>query len=272
MNGHLSLSFEYRGNQTVMTHNQSTLPLRASNPIHLDEDDALCVMLLNPTGGLLGGDSLVTDINLGQAAHVVLTTPSASKVYRTDTDSAVHQTTINVAQSGVVEYIPDHVIPHPGSSFSQSLVVNLELGSSAIIFDGFSVGRIARAERWLFKGFATNLEVNVSGKLVCRDRIKIQPNTWIPSGLGGLEDSNYTGTMLVCAGRDLDWQEMTNNIARLLSETCNAVGAASTLAGGGCLVRYHTETAHSLNETNKALWAVARRSLLGKQPVELRKQ
>lgn len=267
----MSLGFESRGPKTVMTHSRSTSPLKISNPIYLDDSDALCAMFLNPSGGLLGGDRLITDINLAENAHVVFTTPSASKVYRTNADPASHRTTVHVEEGGVLEYIPDHVIPHPGSSFSQSLTVNLEAGSRAIIFDGFSVGRIARNEKWRFKEFNTELEVNLRDRAVFRDRIKIQPDNWTPSQLGGSESANYVATMVVYADVDLDWQEMADGFTRVVSDDRDSVGAASTLSDGGCLVRYYTVSAHGLNKVTSRLWAMARRSLLDRPALELRK-
>ena len=41
------------------------------------------LMLLNPTGGVLGGDHLVTEIIQEAGTHVCLTTPSATRIYRT---------------------------------------------------------------------------------------------------------------------------------------------------------------------------------------------
>ena len=67
-------------------------------PMELDGSGSVCVMLLNPTGGLLGGDCLTTEIDLAQGAHVVLTTPSATKVYRSSSGPSRHHTTINLAE------------------------------------------------------------------------------------------------------------------------------------------------------------------------------
>ena len=270
MNGNMSLSFEKRGLKTVMMHDRSTVPLKVSNPIYLDDTGALCVMLLNPTGGLLGGDRLVTDINLAENAHVILTTPSASKVHRTNSDPVSHQTSIQVGKNAVLEYVPDHVIPHPGSCFSQSLIVKLAHGSRAIIFDGFSVGRIARDEKWCFTEFNTNLEVNLYDRLVFRDRIKIQPKNWTPSNLGSLESANYVGTILVYADAEVDWQEMAGTFDQALLGDSETVGAASTLSDGGCIVRYHTASANGLSKTFTKLWAMARSSLLDRPALELR--
>ena len=227
-------------------------------------------MLLNPTGGLLGGDCLTTDIDLAEGAHVVLTTPSATKVHRTNSEPASHHTTINLAEDAVLEYLPDHIIPHPGSFLDQSLSVNLGAGSRAIILDGFAIGRIAREEMWLFKELKTELTVSRCGQAIFRDRIRIRPEAWTPSGLGGMEGAAYAATMLLCGG-DLDWNETADTFTEWFLEDSNSVGAASAIANGGCLLRYQTSSAHCLNQATRALWAMARHTLLGQPPLDLRK-
>jgi urease accessory protein len=231
-------------------------------------------MLLNPTGGLLGGDCLTTEIDLAQGAHVVLTTPSATKVYRTNSGPASHRTTINLAEDAVLEYLPDHIIPHPGASLDQTLSVNMGPGSRAIILDGFAVGRIAREEMWLFKELKTELTVSRSGQPIFRDRIRIRPEAWTPSGLGGMEGAAYAATMLLCGDGDLDWldwNETADTFTGWFLEDSNSIGAASAIANGGCLLRYQTHSAHCLTQATRALWAMARQMLLGQPPLDLRK-
>ena len=170
-----------------------------------------------------------------------------------------------------MEYVPDHVIPHPGSSLDQSLSVNMGPGSRAIILDGFAAGRVAREERWLFKELATELKVSRSGQPVCRDRIRIQPGAWTPSDLGGMEGAAYVATMLLCADRDFDWHGTADTFTSWFVEDQDSVGAASSLANGGCLLRYYTHSAQYLNQVTRTLWAMARRTLLDQPPLDLRK-
>jgi len=103
-------------------------------------------MLLNPTGGVLGGDHLITEIVQEKETHVCLTTPSATRIYRTEENPAVLETAIHVGEDSTLEYLPDHVIPHAGSALRQSLRVEMERGSRAIILDSFAAGRVARGE------------------------------------------------------------------------------------------------------------------------------
>ena len=54
--GFLGLAFERRAGRTVLTGRRFTLPLQALEPVDLDGTGAATLLLLNPTGGLLGGE------------------------------------------------------------------------------------------------------------------------------------------------------------------------------------------------------------------------
>src|ERR1700674_1794198 len=59
--GYLRLRFERRGQRTILSQSRFTLPLQVLTPLAL-EDGTAYLMLLNPTGGVLGGDHLFTEI------------------------------------------------------------------------------------------------------------------------------------------------------------------------------------------------------------------
>src|SRR5262249_33300677 len=89
--GTLRLRFARRAGRTVLTGRRFTLPLQALEPADLEGRGDLVLLLLNPTGGVLGGDVLETDVTLGPGARVVLGTPSATRVYRTAGPPAVQR-------------------------------------------------------------------------------------------------------------------------------------------------------------------------------------
>src|SRR5207245_11659328 len=86
--GALQLRCERRGPATVVAGCRYTLPLQVLAPVALD-DPAAVVSMLNPTGGLVGGDRLSIDVGVAAGAHAVLTTPSATRVYRTEGEETI---------------------------------------------------------------------------------------------------------------------------------------------------------------------------------------
>src|ERR1700722_1771944 len=144
--GFLRLRFASSGDRTILAQSRFSLPLQVLTPLTL-ADGSSYLMLLNPTGGVLGGDRLQTEIVQEAGTHICLTTPSATRIYRTEEKPAILETTIHLEEGATLEYFPDHVIPHAGSSLRQSLRVEMARGSRMIFVDSLASGRVAHGER-----------------------------------------------------------------------------------------------------------------------------
>jgi urease accessory protein len=237
----------------------------------LDKDGSLFLMLLNPTGGLLGGDHLKTEVMLGPGAHVCLTTPSATKVYRTLGAPAVQETEITVDAGSVLEYFPDHVIPHPDSALHQTLTVEMNSGGRVILLDSFAVGRLARAERWLFTEMRNQVAISLAGRLIFLDRMHLVPSERIPAGLGQMGKYGYLATLIAVADSHDDWSALSRALSERLAGLPSIRGGVSLISKAGCVVRFLAYSAQELADTARALWDTTRLSLLGRPAPDLRK-
>ncbi len=228
-------------------------------------------MLLNPTGGVLGGDHLVTEIVQETETHVCLTTPSATRIYRTLEKPAILETVIHVEKGATLEYFPDHVIPHEGSALQQSLRVEMAVGSKAIVFDSMASGRVAHCERWKFREMDSRLEVVTSGRLTYINRVKIFPTLQRPDRAGWMEEYDYMGSVGFFADQYSSWKEFCAALNEEVSALSTVKGAASLLSRNGCIVRFLARSASDMTMANKRLWDVGRRTLLRLPPFEHRK-
>jgi urease accessory protein len=269
--GTLRLAFERRGGGTVLRERRFALPLQALEPIALDGHGSLCLLLLNPTGGVLGGDRLATEIVLGPGAHALFTTPSATRVYRALGPPSLQDTTIRLGAGAWVEYLPDHLIPHPGSAFHQSLTVEMGPGSRAIVADAWAVGRVARGERWQFRELVSRTAITAGGRPLFLDRVRLEPARGIPRGLGGLEEFDYLATLVVVGEGLPGWEDPARALDDCLGRWSGVRGGASPIGRHGCLVRLLALTAQDLVEATRGLWTLSRGLLLGLPPLDLRK-
>ena len=215
-------------------------------------------MLLNPTGGVLGGDHLVTEVALEAAAHACLTTPSATRVYRTAEKPAILDTVIHVGEGATLEYFPDHVIPHVGSALRQSLRIEMERGSRAIVLDAMASGRVAHGERWDFREIDSRTEVRMCGKPAYISRTKIVPAAKRPDQAGLMEEFDYMACLTFFADGFARWGEVFSATNAALEQTPNVRGGASLLARGGCVARVLARSASDMTLTSKKLWDIAR--------------
>jgi urease accessory protein len=235
------------------------------------EDGTAYLMLLNPTGGVLGGDHLLTEIVQEKETHVCLTTPSATRVYRTAEKPAVLETMIRLGDGATLEYLPDHVIPHTGSALRQSLRVEMARGSRAVILDSIAAGRVARGERWNFSEIDSRTEVIIRAKIAYLNRTKINPAAQQPEHLGLMEEFSYMASLSLFADGLENWPRISAAMNAELENVPQVKGRASLLARGGCLVRYLTTSASDLTRTNRKLWDVAREMILRLTPFDHRK-
>jgi urease accessory protein len=268
--GFLRLRFARSEGRTILAQSRFSLPLQALTPLTL-ADGASYLMLLNPTGGVLGGDHLATEIVQEAGTHACLTTPSATRIYRTADKPAILETVIQMGQGATLEYFPDHIIPHIGSSLHQSLRLEMAPGSRAILFDSMASGRVAHGERWCFTDFDSRTDVYAARRPVYINRTRIAPAKHRPAQIGLMEDFDYLSSMYVFADGFTGWKDLAATLHEDLSGIPEIRGGATALASCGCVVRFLARSAPHMTLANKRLWDKARERLAGLPPFDYRK-
>lgn len=101
----LSLDYALSTGRTVARHRHSG-PLRVLQSLY-PEGDAVCHnVLVHPPGGIVGGDVLDIRVAVGEGAHGLVTTPGATRFYRSEGESCVQQTLLDVAAGARLEWLP----------------------------------------------------------------------------------------------------------------------------------------------------------------------
>jgi urease accessory protein len=265
--GALALRFVRRGDRTVLAACRFTLPLQVLAPLSL-ADEACVVSLLNPTGGVVGGDRLRIDVDVERGAHACLTTPSATRIYRTAAEPAEQRVSLRLAAGAAAEWVPDHTIPSAGAALRQSLEVEVGEGARLVAIDAFAAGRVARGEAWRFARLDSTVTVRDAAGLVLHDRFVLDgSDRW--RRLGFAEDCAYFATVVVVADAGLD-----QFVAAMPDVAATVAGARigiARLPRRGALVRCLACSTPPLADALAAVWALARRCLLERPPLALRK-
>lgn len=268
--GFLNLRFEHRSGKTALTQCRFRLPLQALAPSELSDGTAY-LMLLNPTGGIVGGDSLFTQIALEANTRACLTTPSATRVYRTLNAPAAQKTIITIGEESSLEYLPDHVIPHRGSMFHQSLHVEMGPGSRGIFWDALAAGRVARGERWEFREVDSRCAISLRGRPVFLNRTRIRPAELDPTRLGITDGFDYMATLVIVTDQLKDWDKLVAAMNAGIAAVPEVRAGVSALTRNGCVLKLLAHTASDMSRAQTTLWGCARREVLGTDPVDLRK-
>jgi len=261
----------------VLTERRYALPLQVLEPMELEASVA-ALMLLNPTGGVVGGDRLRTEVRLGAGSHACLTTPSATRIYRSAGPPALLTFRATLEAGARLEYVPDHLIPSPGARARQVTEVVLARGATALILDAWSVGRPARGEAWDFAELDLELAVSDADGPILRDRACLGGSRFWDR-LGGAEGHAYVATFATVAagtgeGPPAERGEWEGLAAELTARAASIGGArvgVSTLGRGGVLARVLASSAPALFEATDALWTGSRRWLYALPPLRLRK-
>ena len=269
--GELVLDYVRQGGRTILAHSRCCSPWHFSPPIQLDDSPCTYTPLVNPSGGLVGGDRLSVRATLGPDTHVLFSTPSANRVYRSLGETVLQTVELNVGSGAILEWIPDVTIPYAGSRFRQVIHVTLAPGATVLLWDAIASGRVARGERWAFTSLENEIKiVTASGRSVL-ERYALLPAA---HGIGQAAAWDYVGSLYligdaVAAGR---WKQIEARLAEILDARPGAVlGGASEPAAPGLAVKLVAKSAPDLSDTLDELWQAIRSGLWNLQKPELRR-
>ena len=149
-------------------------PLKILFPDPLDEKQPVAV-LANTGGGVVGGDRLATDIQIGDGATALVVGQAAEKIYRSWGPFAQVENRVSVGAGGRVEWFPQETILFDQAKLDRRLTVDLAavaefLGGEIVVF-----GRRARGETMTGGALADRWFVRQAGRLVWADATLADP-------------------------------------------------------------------------------------------------
>ncbi len=175
--GVLFCEFERSGMRTVLARASCVSPWHYFPPAYLDDSGCAYTWMVNPSGGLVGGDHVTVEARLHADTHVVMTSPSANRVYRSVSEPSVQEVRLTIGSGARVEWLPEVTIPFAGSRFRQSIRVNLQPGASVVLWDAMASGRIAMGERWAFTSLENEIEIETASGRSVIERCYVTPET-----------------------------------------------------------------------------------------------
>jgi urease accessory protein len=199
----LALEFERRGARSVLSRREQYGPLTLQKPLY-PEGNAVChCVVLHPPGGIVGGDQLAVSLRVHAGAHALITTPGASKWYRSADIEATQHIEIDVADGACCEWLPQENIFFNGAHASSE--VNLRLSGDALAFgwDINCLGRLAADERFDKGMLRLAVKVEHDASLIWLERARLAGDDPLMSSPIGLRGYSVFATAYL-AGRDCD--------------------------------------------------------------------
>lgn len=267
--GKLSLVFRKKqSGKTYLAQQYFKLPLQIMTPHYQDNDGTAFVYLLNPSGGILQHDRLLTEITMEKNSRALVTTPSSTKLYKMDEGYAKLINRLTVEQGAALEYLPEYNVPFAQSKTYQETVFHLDQDSILIASDMVTAGRVSRGEIFDYDLYASKTKIYVDGELVVYDHSRMEPGRMIMEKNGMLEGYLTNGTIYVYA------PSINPNLAsrlNALEHSGDIHFAAGNITENLMIVRFLGNDMVDLQNTIFAVWSQIRESLLGKPAVRIRK-
>ena len=157
--------------RSVVTGAYATSPLRLLTPAN--HGSAAWIYTSSYGGGLVDGDRIALDVDVGPGAAAFLSTQASTKVYRSQrgTSSELHA---RVATEGLLAVIPDPVVCFAASRYRQVQSFDLSADSGLVLVDWVSSGRHASGERWAFDEYVASLRARVEGRRILHDALALR--------------------------------------------------------------------------------------------------
>jgi len=176
-------------------------PLRVLAALHR-EGPAVChSVIVHPPGGIVGGDTLALDIAVGDGAHALVTTPGATRFYRSAGEPATQSVAAAVADGGRHEWLPLETLVYSAALAESRSTFHLAPGAEMIGREVVALG-LPTADLPFVQGHFTQ-HLELPGVWLERGRLDARDTALLDSPMG-LAGRRVLATQWFAAGRPIE--------------------------------------------------------------------
>lgn len=274
--GELELRVAVRGGRSVATHQYHRGALRVLRPHYLDDSGQVCYVLVNPGGACLGADLYVIDVEVGEGAKLLLTTQSATKIYRTPGSFAEQRLRVRLREGAQLELAPDQLIAYREASYRQNTHITVHPTSSLVMSEVITPGWSPDEARFRYEELRLRTEIHVEtddkSGLLALDNVLIRPPAYDVTGMGFMEGFSHLGSLVVFDAR-VD-PALADELHLLAASHDAYTGVSLTVTMDGITGLVLRALSNSTEELNKLLGGCSdllRQRWHGTAPRDLRK-
>lgn len=279
--GRLSLDIGQRAGKSVALRQFHDGALRILRPHYLDASGQVAYTVINPGGAYFGADRYLLEVQVQEGASLMLTTQSATKVYRTPQGPARQEMEVRLGPGAVLEYVPDQLIVYREGSYRQRTQVRMDPTASLVLAEVITPGWSPEGTSFSWEELSLRTEVRVvpedggrEPRLVV-DQLRIAPSG--PTEVGGvgvMEGFSHTGQLLLADAR-LD-EDLYARLCELVdaSDTRSGISRAGLdgVLGVRCVaVRSLARSTGAVADLHRAVIDLLRAAWRGQAPLDLRK-
>ena len=256
--GHLQLDYRRLDEARTVGHDRHSGPLRVLQSLY-PEGPATCHhVLVHPPGGIVGGDRLVIDAKLTEGCHALITTPSATRFYRSAGEVAAQSLHASLAAGSRLEWLPLETLVYDAALAENSMNFEIAPGAEMLGWDMLALGLPAAGLPFTRGHYLQHLQL--PGRWLERGRISASDHQLLNSPLG-LAGHSVLATIWFAAGEALP----TRRRDALIDAARHCCSSHELRATAGCtspeagvivlrLLSDHVETAFNLLTLVRAAW------------------
>lgn len=232
--GQLAMVIEERAGRAIARQQYFQGALRVLRPHYLDDSGQVTYTIVNPGGGYLGGDAYTIDVDVAEQTSVLLTSQSATKVYKTPDAPAYQRTQFQLGPDAVLEYVPDQLIAYRDAHYIQDTVVDMDPTASFMSTEIITPGWAPDGTLFTYDRIQLRQEVRMHGRPVIVDNLIVHPDsdTAPVESMLYLDGRTHVGSLLAVDARiDQDLiNELRQTVGEALDRTEPLTGAAMQAA------------------------------------------
>lgn len=192
----LQLQFVADAGRTTLRHRHAG-DLRVLASLYPEAPQVCHQVLVHPPGGLVGGDVVAIAAQLGRGAHALVTTPGATRFYRSTGAHSVQTLDARVEAGARLEWLPLETLAYRGCLGENRSRFDLAPGAELFAWDLLSLGLPASGAAFDAGRFTQHLEL--PGVWLERGRIDARDGT-LKQGLGGLNGRSAVAMLVYACG------------------------------------------------------------------------
>ncbi len=264
--GFLGINLEYDSdrNKTVITKQESQVPLYVQKALHYDESipSMAHVFILSPSGGVLQGDRYRTDITSQNNAIAHITTQGATRIYKMDENYATQIINLKVNKNSYLEFIPQQLIPYNNARYYQKVTFNVDETSTLLYSETLVPGRTAMGELFEYDiCYLKTILENNSKNIQFFDSCMLQPKKQKMNIIGMFGRYTVLSTVYLITKNNIS--KLNEKINLIFNDNDEVVGGSSILPNdSGLCVRILSNSTEDSKDVIYNIAKVVRKQIL----------
>ena len=201
----LKLDYTLESQRTVVRYLHQG-PLRILQSLYPEGDQICHNVLVHPPGGLVGGDTLDIQVTVAEGAHGLVSTPGATRFYKSGGHPALQQVVAYLADNAKLEWLPLEAIAYNDCEATNRAIFNLAPSAELITWDVTALGLPSSDMAFTQGHFQQHIEI--PGVWLERGNIRGEDTRWLNSPLG-LAGGKCLASLVFASGSAIDSDRTT---------------------------------------------------------------